>query len=78
MAFSKVDNDPNQCIYLEDWINWIKIQLQKVQKIYSIFLTFLQKYISAASVGHSAYSLSDFMSHCSLSREEKMLFCSTY
>lgn len=41
MAFSQVDNDPNQGVYLEDWIN----QLQKVQKIYSLFITFFSLYI---------------------------------
>lgn len=28
-------------------------------------------YISVTSVSHNAYSLSDFLSHCSLTREEK-------
>lgn len=64
MAFSQVDNDPNQCIYLEDWINWIKLQLQNVQKIHSVFLAlYIYIYISVTSDSHNAYSLSDFLSH---------------
>jgi len=45
MAFPQAYNDPNQCIYLEDWIKWTKIQQQNVQKMHSGFLGGLYIYI---------------------------------
>lgn len=57
MALSQVDNDPKQCIYLEDWIIWIKIQPQNVQKMNSVFLGVFFKYIYLISFAHNAQAL---------------------